>query len=229
MNGLFVAGTDTGVGKTIVSGCLAKYLSDRGYNVITQKWIQTGCSSIFSSDIKLHLKFMGRSISGIKEHLPYIAPYIFNPACSPHLACRIENKKINLNKIKKSFKLLSTKFDFVIVEGVGGVLVPFDRKNLVIDIAKDLDLPVLVVVENRLGAINHTLLTVEALASRKINIIGLVFNNIKEKNKLILKDNPEIISSLTKQKILGVLSRQGSYKEIYEKFVPIGKKILEEL
>lgn len=225
MKALFIAGTDTGVGKTIVTGCLAKYLSRRGYNVITQKWIQTGCASIFSSDIKVHLKFMGRSVDSLRENLGLTAPYIFKQVSSPHLAGCIENKKINADKIIKSFKLLSERFDFVIVEGTGGILVPFDKKHLVIDIVKELDLPVLIVAENRLGAINHTLLTVEGLVVRKIRILGLVFNNLKEKNKLILKDNPEIIGALTKQRIFGILPRQDSYQKIYEKFIPIGDRI----
>ncbi len=226
---IFVAGTDTGVGKTIVTGCLAKYLFEKGYNVVTQKWIQTGCSSFFSSDIKLHLRLMGRDIDSIKEYLHYISPYIFSPACSPHLACRIENKRIDANKIIKSFKVLSGKFDFVIVEGIGGALVPFNRKRLVIDIAKELDLSVLIVAENRLGAINHTLLAIEAMASRKLKILGLVFNNIKEKNKYILRDNPEIIKALTKQKVFGTLPRQDSYQGLHERFVSIGKRILKAL
>lgn len=229
MKALFVAGTDTGAGKTVVTGLLARYLSEKGYNVITQKWIQTGCASIRSSDIKQHLDLMGRRLNSIKEYLPHVCPYIFKAACSPHLACEIENRKINAGKIIKSFKFLSKRFDFVIVEGIGGALVPFDKGRLVIDIVKGLDLPVLVVAENKLGAINHSLLTVEALASRKIRMLGFVFNNIKRGNKVILKDNPGIISRLTKQRILGVLPRLGSHQKIYESFVPIGKKVLEAL
>ncbi|MDD5238125.1 MAG: dethiobiotin synthase [Candidatus Omnitrophica bacterium] len=226
---IFIAGTDTGVGKTIITGCLAKYLSEKGYRVITQKWIQTGCRSVLSSDIKLHLKLMRRDTGSIKELLHFILPYIFKTPCSPHLASRIENKKIHENKIIKSFKALSAKLDFVIVEGTGGALVPFNRNRLVIDIVKELDLAVLIVAENKLGAINHTLLTIEALTQRKIRILGLVFNNVKEKNKYILKDNPQIIKTLTKQKVFGILPSCDSYQLLYENFIPIGKKILREL
>lgn len=229
MRPIFVAGTDTGVGKTVVTGCLAKYLSEKGYSVITQKWIQTGAGSILSSDIKTHLKFMGRSLNSIKEYIPYVAPYIFKAACSPHLASRIEKERINEGTIIKSFNSLSRDFDFVIAEGIGGALVPFDNKRLVIDILKKLGPAVLVVAENRLGAINHTLLTIEALVSRKIDILGVIFNNIKEENKLVLKDNPRIINALIRQKVFGVLPRGNSYQEIYEEFSPIGKRILEAL
>lgn len=229
MKALFIAGTDTGVGKTLVTGLLARYLSGKGYNVVTQKWIQTGSASVFSSDIKLHFNFMKRSLAGVKEYFPSIAPYIFKTACSPHLASRIEKRKIRERKIIKDFRLLSGKFDFVIVEGIGGALVPYDKKHLVIDIAKKLDLPALVVAENKLGAINHSLLTIEALVSRKIKILGFIFNNIKRRNNLILKDNPQTVSRLTKQRNLGVLPRLGSHQKIYQSFIPIAEKILRAL
>jgi dethiobiotin synthetase len=229
MKALFVTGTDTGVGKTVITGCLAKYLSEKGYNVITQKWIQTGSNSNSPSDIELHLKIMNRNIDDMKEYLSYALPYVFKSACSAHLASKIENKRININKIKKSFKILSNRFDFIIIEGLGGVLVPYNKRRLVIDIVKDLDLPVLVVVENKLGAINHTLLTIEVLNIRKIKIFGLVFNNRKCENKPILEDNPRIIKALTKQKIFGALPREIRHRKLYERFIPIGDRIFRQL
>ena len=236
MKALFVAGTDTGAGKTVVTGCLARYLSESGRNVITQKWIQTGCDSSLASDIRAHLKLMGRNINDVREYLPHLAPYVFRAAASPHFAAEKEDKVIDVNRIVKSFKFLSGRFDFVIVEGIGGTLVPFNRKRLVIDIVSDLDLPVLVVAGNRLGAINHTLLTVESLTSRKIKVLGIVFNNLERENRDILEDNPEIISELTGKRVFGVLPQQGkvlpqqgSYEKLYKKFVPIGKAISEAL
>lgn len=227
MRGLFITGTDTGVGKSVITGCLARYLQEKGYNVITQKWIQTGCSLLSSSDVYLHLKIMGHTLDYIKNHRFNVVPYIFKTACSPHLAARIEKKKIFANKIIESFKLLTNRFGFVVVEGIGGALVPFNKNRLVIDIVKGLNLPVLVVAENRLGAINHTLLTIEALKTRKINILGIIFNNIKKENSYILKDNPRIIKSLTAQEILGLLPFGSSYEQIYRGFISIGNKIFK--
>lgn len=228
MKGIFVTGTDTGVGKTLVTGFLAKYLLARGYDVITQKWIQTGCRG-FSSDIRLHLKIMGKTRRDIKDCIELVCPYIFKPASSPHLASKIKNRRININKIIQSFKLLSRRFNFVIVEGVGGVLVPFNKRCLVIDIAKILDLPVLVIAQNKLGAINHTLLTIEALKTRKMKILGIVFNNFKQENKSILEDNPHIIKTLTDQQILGVMPWKERYDRLYESFYPIGERIFKRL
>jgi dethiobiotin synthetase len=224
MKGIFVTGTDTGVGKSIVTGLLAKYLREKGYKVVTQKWVQTG--SRFSADINLHLKIMGVSKSAIKDYLNCVCPYIFKLPASPHLAAKAENKKIKIARIKKSFKLLSLKFDFVIVEGIGGALVPVNENRLVIDIAKELGLPVLVVAQNKLGAINHILMTIEVLNKRKMKILGLLFNNCKGQDKLILKDNPDIIRKITGQNILGVLPWNKRFSLLYKKFLPIAAKII---
>lgn len=225
MKGIFVTGTDTGVGKSIVTGFLAKYLREKGYKVITQKWVQTG--SRFSADINLHLKIMGVSKSVIKEYLDCICPYIFKLSASPHLAAKAENKKIEIARIKQSFKILSSKFDFVIVEGIGGALVPVNDKRLVIDIANELGLPVLVVAQNKLGAINHTLMTIEVLKQRKMKILGIVFNNCPGQNKSVLQDNPEIIRKMTKQNILGVLPWNRRLDLLYRKFLPLAAKIIK--
>lgn len=204
MKGIFVTGTDTGVGKTIITGFLAKYFLEKGYNVITQKWIQTGCVGGVSNDVKMHLKIMGKDIKEVKGFLPYICPYAFKFAGSPHLAARMENRRINRHKIVKSFRFLCRNFELVIVEGLGGALVPLDKKHLLIGIVKELNLPVLVVAQNKLGAINHALLTIEALKMRKMNILGIIFNNTGCTKKQITADNPKIIKALTKVTVLGV-------------------------
>lgn len=229
MKGLFVTGTDTGVGKTVISGLLGRYLLDKGYNVITQKWIQTGCGDTLASDIKLHLKIMHREKKGLEDYFDFISPYTFKIPSSPHLASQIENKIINPNKIIKSFKILSRHFDFIIAEGIGGVLVPFNKKRLVIDIVRDLNLPVLVVVQNKLGAINHALLTIEALKKRKINILGIIFNNLKKEDKRIAADNPVIIKRLTGQEVFGTLPWAEKYDKAYKSFIPLGNKIYKNL
>ena len=229
MRAVFVTGTDTGVGKTVVTGLLARYLLDRGYSAITQKWVQTG-SQGFPTDIAEHLKLMGKTREDIESYLPHIVPYTFRLPASPHLAAASEKKRIEAAKIKDSFLRLSNEFDFVVVEGIGGALVPFNSKELVIDIARQLTLPVIIVAENRLGAINHTLLTTEAVRARGMKILGIVFNSqgIKE-DKIILEDNPEIIEALTGEKILGNLPRLKRRRTLRSAFTLIGDSILAEL
>jgi dethiobiotin synthetase len=225
MRAVFIAGTDTGVGKTVVAGLLGRYLASRGYRAITQKWIQTGGKG-FAADIHSHLKIMGKTAKDIKEGLPYTCTYAFKFPASPHLAARLEGKRIEAYRIKRSFKALSSSFDPVIVEGIGGALVPFDQKNLVIDIARDLKLPVLIIAGNKLGAINHTLLTVEAVQRRGMKILGIIFNQTSGKtDTLISKDNPRIIKDLTKETILGGLPYMQDKDALYYRFIPMGKRI----
>ncbi|MDP3732193.1 MAG: AAA family ATPase, partial [Candidatus Omnitrophota bacterium] len=104
-------------------------------------------------------------------------------------------------------------------------LVPFNKKSLVIDLASQLDIAVLVVAQNKLGAINHTLITIEALEKTKLKILGIVFNNLKKENKRVTEDNPIIIKTLTHQKVFGILPWIESYDKLYKRFIPIGKKI----
>ncbi len=230
MRGIFVTGTDTGVGKTIVTGLLAKFLNDKGYRVITQKWVETG-SIGFSKDVSLHLKLADKRKKEFKNYLSDISPYTFKFPSSPHLASSLERRKISTERIKKSFGSLQKTFDFVMVEGIGGALVPLNRRKLVIDVAKELNLPALVVVGNKLGAINHTLLTIEALKARKMRIVGVVFNNLNDnkENNIILKDNPKIIEVISGQKSSGSLLWTKDTDRLCKSFKKIGKKILSNL
>ncbi|MDP2940984.1 MAG: dethiobiotin synthase, partial [Candidatus Omnitrophota bacterium] len=229
MQGIFVTGTDTGVGKTIVCGLLARYLLNRGYSVITQKWAQTGCLDIGSSDINLHLQLMGIDQRCLSSDLTYILPYTFKAPFSPHLASRMERKIISPQKIKKSFQALSKRFNFVLVEGTGGTLVPFDRRRLLIDIAKELGLSVLIVAQNKLGAINHALLTIEALKARKMEILGIIFNNFPGEKAIIARDNPRIVRELSAEAILGILPWDNDLQKLHKKFIPIGNKIWKKI
>ena len=229
MSGIFITGTDTGVGKTIVTGLLAKFLVDQGYKVITQKWVETG-SLGFSKDVSFHLKLIGKKRKELKNHLANISPYTFKFPSSPHLASSLAKRKISIERIKISFKSLEKNFDFVIVEGIGGALVPLTKRKLVIDVAGELNLPVLVVVGNKLGAINHTLLTIEALKARKIKIAGVIFNNLGNKgSSIILKDNPKIIEEISGVKSLGSLPWTKDKNILHKNFKKIGKNILSNL
>lgn len=226
LKSVFVTGTDTEVGKTIITGLLARYIAENGFKVITQKWIQTG-SSGFADDIDTHLKLMKLARADIKDCLPLVCPYVFKYPSSPHLAAKLEKRKISQTKIKKSFLALSKRFDCVIVEGIGGALVPFNEKNLVIDIAAELKLPALIVTDNKLGAVNHTLLTIEAIKKRKMNISPIVFNNTKPvADNIITEDNPRIIARQSGEKISGCLPFVTDTGLLYEEFADIGKKIL---
>lgn len=223
---IFVAGTDTAVGKTVVTGLLARYLLEKGYRVVTQKWVQTGGAE-FLNDIDIHLQFMAKKRNNFSDEISLIMPYVFKFPASPHLAAYLEKKRISKLKIKMALSRLSKSFDFVIVEGTGGLLVPLSRKILLVDLIKELDLAVLLVAANKLGVINHALLSLEALRSRDIRTLGIIFNNLsKDTHRIILKDNPKIVSRLSKEVVLGVLPWRKNPHQLQKQFSRIGRKII---
>lgn len=229
MNGIFVAGTDSGVGKTTVTACVARYLGTRGLSVATQKWVATGERGPVPSDVLAHLRAMGRRRPTSRSCAYRIAPYVFKAACSPHLASRLEGRRIDQRYIARSFRALKRHSDMVVVEGAGGVLVPFSRRRFLLDIVRELDLAVLLVARNRVGAINHILLSLEALRARKMRILGVIFNNLDNADARVLADNPRIVSALSGVRILGVLPHIAGRchaAALEEAFRPIGSKIL---
>lgn len=227
MKAVIVVGTDTDSGKTLICGLLAGYWIDNRINAVTQKFVQTGASPD-KSDICAHWELMNADKSKFVKYLPDILPYCFKFAGSPHLAARLEGKKIDLSKIIESFKNLQSKFDFVVVESSGGALVPINERQLLIDIASKLRLPVIIVADNKLGAINQSLLTIEALKSRGMNILGVIFNQVRPGvDSEIIMDNPRAVERLAKVKVLGLLSYSKNKRNLAEQFKPIGKKILD--
>lgn len=243
MSGIFICGTDTGVGKTVVTGLLAKYLLEKGLNAVTQKWIQTGSGDKDLIDNDYHYQLIGNAMqtttktrvkekildSNITKYKSYIIPYRFAIPASPHLAAKLEGKKISVRKIIECFKTLEKNFDFVIVEGTGGLLVPISEKVLIIDIVKKIDLPVVIVSGNRIGTINHTLLTIEALRKRNLKVLGIIFNSTsRNENKIILEDNPKIVKKISRCEILGVLPFKKNVDKLYDEFKLIGEKIIYE-
>ena len=223
MKGIFVAGTDTGVGKTVVTGLLARHMSLKGHSVVTQKWAGTGRVS----DIDTHIKMMGKRLCDFAEIRSAMAPYHFKFASSPHLAARLEGKRIDPERIKRSFRSLSRRFDIVIIEGIGGLLVPLRNNILVIDIVKDLKLPVILVAANKVGAINHALLSLEAMRARKIRIIGTIFNDAVPEKEAIRLDNPHAVMRIGGTEMLGALPHARGMVALDRCFRPIGDRIAE--
>lgn len=222
---IFITGTDTGVGKTVITGLLGRFLSEKGIKTVTQKWVQTGCAH-FSEDITIHMKLMGKGKNEFEKYFQDMAPYILEFPSSPHLAAGLEKKHIDIERIEKSFLSLQKDFDVVLVEGSGGLMVPVDDKTMMIDIARSLSLPVLVVAGNRLGAINQTALTVDALKRRNMKTLGVIFNQLSRgQNELILKDNPRIVEKLTGVEILGELPFSENIKDLYGSFRPIAERL----
>jgi dethiobiotin synthetase len=182
-NIIFITGIGTDVGKTYVTGLLARYLQKQGHSVITQKIAQTGCTDK-SEDILKHREIMG--ISPLPEdNTGQTCPYIFEPPMSPHLAAKLAGTEIDCGKINAATDELAEKYDFVIVEGVGGLYVPLNDNTTVIDLIAERNYPVILVSSPALGSINHTLMSIELLKQRNITMLGIAYN-------LHYSDNPEI-------------------------------------
>jgi len=195
----FIAGTGTGVGKTIVTGYLTRYFFQQNRSVITQKWVQTGYLEA-DHDILTHDRICGRSSDRNEDRLPYR----FRMPSSPHLAAKMERRAIDPKVIFDSLTRLQSQYEQIIIEGTGGLMVPFTEELLQIDLIQHSRCPVVLVIANQLGAINHAILSIEALQSRKIPILGLIFNQItSNEDTEILKENLSIINKITKCPIFG--------------------------
>jgi cobyrinic acid a,c-diamide synthase len=178
---------------------------------------------------------MGRRRAEFRGFLRAMVPVALAAPVSPHLAAELGGARVAASRIRRGFLCLSRHFDFVIIEGTGGLMVPFSRKKLLIDLAQELDLPVLLVAGNRLGAINHTLLSLEALKVRRMKLLGVVFNNLPTLrvaglpgalNRIVLRDNPKVIESLSGQRPLGVLPRTRRPAALMRRFAPVAEKVL---
>ncbi|MEW6171175.1 MAG: adenosylmethionine--8-amino-7-oxononanoate transaminase, partial [Candidatus Omnitrophota bacterium] len=194
--GIFISGTDTEVGKTYVSCLLTKALRQKGISVGVMKPIQ--CSGSDSD-------FLIRA-NNSKIDKKLVNPYFLKLSVAPIVAFKKEKIKFNKDKILKAFNILSQRYDFVIVEGVGGLVVPITEDYFVTDLIKDLGLDLVIVSRPGLGAINHTLMSVNLARNHGIDVRGIVINNLKKnKSGLAEKTNPEIIENLTKIPILGII------------------------
>jgi len=194
--GIFVTATDTDAGKTITGFVLGVLLQEKGIDIGILKPVQ--CAGNDAQFLKKNLK--------IKDSLSEINPYFAKEPISPHLAFAGQKTSINIARIKKQFQALSEAHDFVIVEGAGGLMVPVKGKYLMADLAKDLNLDIIIVSKLSLGTINHTLLTIEQARSCGLGVKGVIFNQIKkDKRGIPERTNPRAIKNLSRIPILGTV------------------------
>jgi dethiobiotin synthetase len=198
--GIFITGTDTGVGKTVVSATIAWTLQQSGKRVSAMKPVQTGAGEDGLLDIEFIQKVMGTDYS-----LEAVCPYRFPLPLAPLVAAELAGERIEIDKIKSAYFNLSSWNDTVIVEGAGGLLVPLKETYFMSDLAYDLGVGLIIVIRPGLGTLNHTLLSVEHARSRGINVLGIVINNFPDMPALAERKNPELLLKLTGEKILGVI------------------------
>ncbi|MBM4121402.1 MAG: dethiobiotin synthase [Nitrospira sp.] len=194
--GIFVTGTDTGVGKTLVTAALACHLKQGGTKVGVMKPVETGSvagSSTFSDGERL------KAGAGSDDPLDLICPYRFPAPLAPLAAARHAGVTIDPERIRGFFKTLATRCEILLVEGVGGVMVPLAEQFNVLDLINLLGLPVLVVGRATLGGVNHALLTVKALRQRDIAIVGFVLNQLSAPETLSHAQQSQATVSLVRE------------------------------
>jgi dethiobiotin synthetase len=206
MSGIFVTGTDTGIGKTFVTAYLLGILQRSGIKAVPYKPVQSGGrleeGILVAEDIEEYR---------LAANLPYqqdeLCTYCLEDPVSPHLAAKISGVKIDKNRLVNQYIKLQKENDLVIVEGAGGLAVPLaeneDEIYLTKDLIKELDIPVLIVTHSSLGTINHSLLTAEYAKKNGIAILGFIINNVSEEESLMEQDNVRMIEILSGVPVIG--------------------------
>ncbi len=195
--GIFITGTGTEIGKTVIAGCLAATLRHAGINVGVMKPICSGDN--------LDAQFL-KHTAQVDDPLTLINPIYLKHPLAPSVSARIEGKEIVINEIDKALITLSEKYEYLILEGVGGIAVPIKDDFLVAHLIQRLQLPILIVAHIGLGTINHTMLTVSFAQEFKLKIVGIILNQLQpEEVGLAEQTNPQEIEKLTKVPVIGVV------------------------
>jgi len=193
MNGIFITGTDTDVGKTFIACKIAAQLKKQNINVVPRKPIESGCELINNQLIPsdaMQLQQASQSTQTLKS----ICPYRFKEAISPARAANINNQKITLQQLTQASTKHVNENDFLLVEGAGGFYSPICENALNADLAKALGLPLLLVTDNRVGTINQVLLCLHAIQKSNLNLKAIVLNQISRTDRV---DNIQELSQLT--------------------------------
>jgi dethiobiotin synthetase len=200
--GVFVTGTDTDVGKTVIAAGLTATLRAAGVKAVYFKAVQSGCPEedgrLIATDARL-----AQTMAGLDEPLSLLTPVTLKLPLAPAVAAAQVGVAVDLEVIAQAYRELAGRYDFLVVEGAGGLYVPLvDNTFLVLDLACWLNLPVLVVARPGLGTINHTVMTVKSVAQAGLPVVGIILNQYPERPNLAARTNPEIIEAISGRPIL---------------------------
>ena len=213
---IFITATGTDIGKTYISALIVKTLRKNGYNCGYFKPVMSGVVEKDGILIESDCNFVINT-ANIPVNANDCVSYWWKEAVSPHLAAKNEDLKIS--KILEDFGNITKQYDYVLIEGAGGITCPIqldkNNKYLMKDLINDLNVPILVVADAGLGTINHTLLTVEYAKNNGIKVVGIILNNF-EKDNFMHQDNLKQIEYLTKIKIVATVEKDQNYIELLE-------------
>lgn len=182
----FLSGIDTDAGKTYATAYMVRRFMDEGLTAATQKFVQTGCVGM-SEDIEAHRRLTGTGLLP-EDADGTTAPVIFTYPASAQLAARLDGREIDLDAVDRSRRLLESRYDRLIIEGAGGLMVPLADDFLTIDYISSRCLPVMLVTNGVLGSINHTILSLEALKHRRIEVPCVIYNHHFDRDPVIADD-----------------------------------------
>ena len=206
VKGVFVTGTDTGVGKTLVSAALVRRLAQLGRRVGVMKPVETGVEAGLSD----HSDAARLMAAGVNDSLDLVSPYRFAAPVAPYAAAAAQGRVIELSEIVRQYDALAVRYSCVVVEGAGGLLVPMGTEWDISDLISRLGLPVLLVGQVGLGGINHALLTLEALARRQLPVLALLLNETTPSSTPVQQEQCASTVALLKKRVsvplLGPLS-----------------------
>jgi dethiobiotin synthetase len=205
--GIFITGTDTGVGKTIAAAAIARLLHEEGAKVGVMKPVTSGCREESGRPVSEDAELLawGAGLAGVDAD---VTPYLLRQPIAPAVAANLDGVRIDFRIIGEAFGRLASRYDFVIVEGAGGLMVPLVEKRLIADLVNYLSLPLLVVTRPNLGAVNHTLLTCFAAKQLGITVSGVIINNYPQRPGIAEDTAPTLIASLAGAPLLGVFPHQ---------------------
>ncbi len=212
LRSVFITGTDTGVGKTVISGGLAGAWKEKGHDVGVMKPVATGGIMINGEITSPDLLFMQAALGSCqkdekKDEKELCMPYCLKTPAAPAIAAQVEGVEIVPENIHQAYKALARQHELMIVEGIGGLLVPINWDYLVADLVIDLQLPLLIVCSSRLGTINHTLLTIECARRRGIEVLGIVINMPSDSQCQTVAEQTvsEVLKKITDIPVLGII------------------------
>ena len=208
--GFFITGTDTGVGKTVATACLLHLLKKHGIRVGVMKPFETG---VFFGRKESDAEFLIRT-GGLDDSMEDVAPIRLKTPAAPLIAARIEDASIDLEKIRQSYDRLMLKHETVLIEGVGGLLVPIKENYSSVDLVVELGVPLILVAHPFLGTINHTLLTLEVAHNKGLDVCGIIINSPREDHEVEVQERSvEFIEARSGVPVIGRLPFFQNYIE----------------
>ncbi len=229
---IFVTATDTGIGKTFVAAGLARAFAGTGVDAGVMKPIATGCrrvseietfgGSLLISDDAEFLK----ENANVGDDLNLINPVRYEEPLAPLVAARRSNNPIDLNEIISAYDKLRKRHDILIVEGIGGLMVPIIENYYVTDLIRTMEIPAILVTRPSLGTINHTILSVREAQRTGVDLLGIIINHYEKFEKdIAIETNPQIVEECTRLPVLGTIPYAESLESCSSEFESIRKKV----